>query len=263
MTHPRATTHQAATCWSPPALRQRSAAAQFLGPGAELVLKGEVVVPEPFPVRVRPYVHRDTVEPPNHDQSAPPLWPHCAHGADPAADPVGCRGIHVPGHTACLAHLADADRDAYLANLTAGASIDHRGTTFTSRLLNSLFHALRDSTTGHPHFGIAEFAEAAFEGDAGFGAATFESDAFFGEATFSGDASFGQRPSRATPSSGKQPSRATPCSWIRPSRPTPSSGGDVHGDASFGRATFSGDASFGVDDFRAQRLVRIDDLRGG
>lgn len=30
------------------------------------------------------------------------------------ADPIGCRGIHVPGHTACLAHVADADRDAYL-----------------------------------------------------------------------------------------------------------------------------------------------------
>jgi hypothetical protein len=62
--------------------------------------------------------------------SEPPTWPHCAHGADPAADPVGCRGIHVPGHTACLAHLADADRDAYLAALTPGANIDHRGTTF-------------------------------------------------------------------------------------------------------------------------------------
>ncbi|MFF9870120.1 hypothetical protein ACF1G0_32865 [Streptomyces sp. NPDC013953] len=35
--------------------------------------------------------------------SEPPTWPHCANGADPAADPVGCRGIHVPGRTACLA----------------------------------------------------------------------------------------------------------------------------------------------------------------
>ncbi|MEU6541615.1 hypothetical protein [Streptomyces sp. NPDC047000] len=40
----------------------------------------------------------------------PPSWSYCGHGADPATDPVGCRGIHVPGHTACLAHLADADR---------------------------------------------------------------------------------------------------------------------------------------------------------
>ncbi|WP_322500245.1 pentapeptide repeat-containing protein [Streptomyces rochei] len=123
--------------------------------------------------------------------SAPPLWPHCAHGADPAADSVGCRGIHVPGHTACLAHLADADRDAYLASLTAGASIDHRGTTFTSRLLNSLLRALRDPTTGHPRFGIAEFAGSTFESEAFFGEATFK-DAVFAEATFKGDAFLGE-----------------------------------------------------------------------
>lgn len=57
---------------------------------------------------------------------ATPSWPYCAHGADPATDPVGCRGIHVPGHTACLAHLTDADRDTYLAGLTPGANVDHR-----------------------------------------------------------------------------------------------------------------------------------------
>ncbi|WP_228992690.1 hypothetical protein [Streptomyces sp. DH8] len=51
----------------------------------------------------------------------PPNWPHCAQGADPAADPVGCRGIHVPGHTACLAHLAATDRDTYLAGLAPPA----------------------------------------------------------------------------------------------------------------------------------------------
>ncbi|WP_311137630.1 hypothetical protein [Streptomyces sp. I6] len=63
-----------------------------------------------------------------------PSWPHCAHGADPATDPVGCRGIYVPGHTACLAHLTDTDRDTYLAGLTPGAHIDHRGTPFTRDL---------------------------------------------------------------------------------------------------------------------------------
>ncbi|MEU5116667.1 hypothetical protein AB0G64_34845 [Streptomyces longwoodensis] len=67
-----------------------------------------------------------------------PAWPHCAHGADPAADPVGCRGINVPGHTACFAHLADPDRNAYLSSLSPGASIDHRGITFTAPLLNVL-----------------------------------------------------------------------------------------------------------------------------
>lgn len=81
--------------------------------------------------------------------SQPPAWPHCAHGAAPA-DPVGCRGIHVPGYTECLAHLAGADRNARLAGLTPGASIDHRGTTFTESLLIALLNALRDSATGHP-----------------------------------------------------------------------------------------------------------------
>lgn len=41
-----------------------------------------------------------------------------------AADPVGCRGINVGDHTACLAHLNAADRAAYLAGLSPGADID-------------------------------------------------------------------------------------------------------------------------------------------
>nr|WP_306457894.1 pentapeptide repeat-containing protein [Streptomyces sp. SA15] len=122
--------------------------------------------------------------------SEPPPWPHCAHGADPAADPVGCRGIHVPGHTACLAHLADTDRDAYLAGLTPGTDIDHRGTPFTEPLLNSLLNALRDPTTQRPHLGNAAFGEATFQGDAWFESATFQGDAGFGKATFQGGAWF-------------------------------------------------------------------------
>jgi hypothetical protein len=78
--------------------------------------------------------------------SAAPYWTHCAHAA---GDPVGCRDVHVAGHTACLAHLADADRDAYLAGLTPGASIDHRGTTFTDSLLTALLNALRDPATAN------------------------------------------------------------------------------------------------------------------
>ncbi|WP_435613697.1 pentapeptide repeat-containing protein [Streptomyces sp. bgisy159] len=122
--------------------------------------------------------------------SEPPPWPHCAHGADPAADPLGCRGIHVPGYTECLAHLAGADRDAYLAGLTPGASIDHRGTTFTESLLIALLNALRDSVTGHPRLGDAWFGSATFEGTAAFGSATFEGTAAFGSATFEGTAGF-------------------------------------------------------------------------
>ncbi|MFC8851529.1 pentapeptide repeat-containing protein [Streptomyces sp. NPDC057144] len=134
--------------------------------------------------------------------SRPPSWPHCAHGADPAADPVGCRGIHVPGHTECLAHLADADRDAYLASLAPGASIDHRGTTFTASLLDALLNVLRDPTTSRPRLGTARFGSATlhgnpvfmsatFEGEAEFEAATFKGVAGFMSATFEGNANFG------------------------------------------------------------------------
>jgi uncharacterized protein YjbI with pentapeptide repeats len=122
--------------------------------------------------------------------SEPPPWPRCAHGADPAADPVGCRGIHVPGHTACLAHLTDADRDAYLASLTPGSDIDHRGTPFTEPLLNALLNALRDPATGHARLGTAQFESATFKRNARFGSVTFEGDAWFESVTFEGDAWF-------------------------------------------------------------------------
>ncbi|WP_405814303.1 hypothetical protein OG241_06890 [Streptomyces sp. NBC_01390] len=118
--------------------------------------------------------------------SEPPPWPHCAHGVDP----VGCRGIHVPGHTVCLAHLADDDRDAYLAALTPGASIDHRGTNFTESLLNTFLNALRDPESGHPRLGHAKFELATFEGAASFESVTFEDCALFESAIFEGDALF-------------------------------------------------------------------------
>lgn len=105
-------------------------------------------------------------------------------------DPVGCRGIHAPGHTACLAHLADADRDGYLADLTPGAAIDHRGTSFTEPLLDALLDALLDSATGHPRIGEARFESATFRGDARFVRATFQGHAWFDSATFQGLAWF-------------------------------------------------------------------------
>ncbi|MBZ6111154.1 pentapeptide repeat-containing protein [Streptomyces olivaceus] len=153
-----------------------------------------------------------------------PSWPHCTHGADPATDPVGCHGIHVPGHTACLAHVADTHRDAYLAGLTPGASIDHRGTTFTDALLTALLDALRDPSTDNARLGDARFGSAIFEGDAGFGSATFEGVAGFGSATFKGGAWFGS----ATFKGGARFLSAT-----------------FEGDARFVSATFEGDAGFG------------------
>ncbi|MGW3100004.1 pentapeptide repeat-containing protein [Streptomyces sp. NPDC001102] len=114
---------------------------------------------------------------------AAPPWPYCQEDAT-AQDPVGCRGIHVPGHTKCLAHLTGTERDAYLAGLTAGASVDHRGTTFTESLLNALLDAFRVSATGTPRLGNAVFGSATFEGEAGFVTVIFEGGAWFGSATF-------------------------------------------------------------------------------
>lgn len=120
-----------------------------------------------------------------------PSWPYCAHGSDPTADPVGCRGIHVPGHTACLAHLTDTDRDAYLAGLTSGADIDHRGTPLTEMLLDQLLSALRDPSTGNPQMGTAKFNGARFSGTAKFGRAQFSGLATFDRTQFSREARFG------------------------------------------------------------------------
>lgn len=70
--------------------------------------------------------------------SDPPHWPHCAHGAEPASDPSGCRGRQVEPYGACLAHLTDRDQAAYLTVLEPGSDIDHRGTPITESLLQQL-----------------------------------------------------------------------------------------------------------------------------
>ncbi|WP_353652310.1 pentapeptide repeat-containing protein [Streptomyces sp. CB03911] len=165
-------------------------------------------------------------------------------------DPSGCSGVQLPDRTACLAHVSESDRRAYLAALTHGADIDHRGTRFTEPLLQALLQALLDPVTGQPSIGIAAFDEAAFAGTArfdkvtfrqarfrlatftghagfsgatsadnvGFGEATFGSTAFFGGASFGGDAWFG--------------------------------GADFGGHAWFGGVTFTGNAGFGEAMFR-------------
>ncbi|MFE1925986.1 pentapeptide repeat-containing protein [Streptomyces asoensis] len=172
---------------------------------------------------------------------AAPSWPHCRRGADPATDPVGCRGIHVPGHTACLAHLADTDRDAYLAGLTPGASIDHRGTTFTDALLTAVLDALRDPSTGSARLGDARFGLATFEGDARFGLATFEGDAWFESATFEGTAGF----ESVTFKDGAEFGSVT-----------------FEGDARFESATFEGDARFRSVTFEGDARFRSVTFKG-
>ncbi|ANZ14435.1 hypothetical protein SNOUR_05580 [Streptomyces noursei ATCC 11455] len=161
----------------------------------------------------------------------PPDWPHCGHGTTPE-NPVGCRGVHVPGHTACLAHLADADRDAYLAGLTPGTDIDHRGTPFTEPLLDDLLNALRDPATGQPRLGDARFEGAQFSGEARFEHVRFSVAAVFGDAKFSNTWSLygehGDARSEQVQFSGN--------AWF--------SGAQFSGDAIFGGAQFSTRAMF-------------------
>ncbi|WP_337999695.1 pentapeptide repeat-containing protein [Streptomyces murinus] len=90
-----------------------------------------------------------------------------------------------------MAHLADADRDAYLASLAPGADINHCGTPFTEQLLTDLLTALRDPSTGEPHLGSALFIGVQFSGDAWFTGAQFSGDAWFGGAQFEGVSLFG------------------------------------------------------------------------
>lgn len=113
----------------------------------------------------------------------PPRWAHCGAGTGPD-DPVGCCGIHVFGHVACLAHLAEPDRAAYLDGLSPGSDIDHRGTPFTRELLDLLLDAVRDPGTGLPRLGTAWFDEASFTGRVSFHRVTFTGKAGFCGASF-------------------------------------------------------------------------------
>ncbi|WP_329374896.1 pentapeptide repeat-containing protein [Streptomyces sp. NBC_01483] len=180
---------------------------------------------------------------------APPQWPYCAHGAGPT-DPVGCRGIHVPNHTACLAHLTDLDRNAYLATLTTGTEIDHRGTLFTAQLLGALLDALQDPTTQCAHFqsarfdeaqffGVADFEGARFSGHAYFGGAQFASEAWFGEAQFSGDVEFAK--ARFSGNAVFVTARFSAAAHLREAR--------FSGMAGFTLARLSGHAGFGEAQF--------------
>ncbi|MGW1761658.1 pentapeptide repeat-containing protein [Streptomyces mirabilis] len=179
--------------------------------------------------------HPNPVPPP-----APSMWLCCGHGAN-AEDLVGCRGVQVPGRIACLAHLTETDRDAYLDGLTPGADIDHRGTPFTEPLVESLLRALHDPTIGRPHFGASSFQEAHFSGAAMFrgvlfsGAASFQGagffgDAFFDEAQFSGDAGFHRA--------------------------------QFAGDALFDKAQFSGDADFDEAQFSGEARFYVAQFSG-
>ncbi|WEO99992.2 pentapeptide repeat-containing protein [Streptomyces sp. FXJ1.172] len=138
----------------------------------------------------------------------------------------------MPGRTACLAHLSDTERDTYLAGLTPGADIDHRGTPFTEDLLGQLLSALRDPTTGKPHVATAKLDEAQFSEAARFGGAHFSGCAEFRGAQFSGPAWFGGV--HFSGDAGFDGAQFLGPAWFRGAR--------FFGDARFGGARFSGDA---------------------
>ncbi|MEU1219174.1 pentapeptide repeat-containing protein [Streptomyces microflavus] len=178
--------------------------------------------------------------------SEPPTWPHCGQGADPSPDLVGCRGMRVPGHTTCLAHLTDTDRLTYLTGLAPGDDLDHRGTTFTPTLLGELLNALRDPISTDPLIGHAWFDSATFVGPAHFDWAIFTGDARFGSATFTGDACFGS--ASFTGSAGFGSVTFGGDVLFGSARFTGSAGfssAAFGGDAFFDSATFGRDARFG------------------
>ncbi|MEW5655216.1 pentapeptide repeat-containing protein [Streptomyces cinereoruber] len=164
--------------------------------------------------------------------SPPSAWPCCGHGTT-TEEPAGCRGIRVPGHTACLAHLTANDRTDYLSRLVPGADIDHRGTLFSEDLLAQLLVALHDPATGCPRLGQARFDGATFTdaawfeeaifGNVSFRTAAFTGTAGFVRATFTGEAEF---------------------DWVTFNSVASFGGANFTGDAWFRMATFSGPVQF-------------------
>ncbi|MEV5489642.1 pentapeptide repeat-containing protein [Streptomyces bobili] len=181
----------------------------------------------------------------------PSPWSRCGQGADPATDSVGCLGVSVPGYTACLAHLGDAERTAYLATLAPGANVDHRGTPFTESLLSDLLHALRDPMTSAPKFGSADFGWAQFDGDAEFSRADFTSFVSFYAAEFRGKALFGAaRFSHGAVFGEAQFTDIASFPQARFSGYTSFSGAGFGGNANYGEAQFGSHALFDKAEFK-------------
>uniref|UniRef100_A0AAU3GR32 Pentapeptide repeat-containing protein n=1 Tax=Streptomyces sp. NBC_01401 TaxID=2903854 RepID=A0AAU3GR32_9ACTN len=184
-----------------------------------------------------------TPQPPSRTR---PAWPHCGQGAT-AQETVGCRGRQVAGHSVCLAHLDDAERAAYLATLSPGDDLDHRGTPFTRDLLDQLLTALHAPARQGPYAGGAVFREASFVGDVDFHGAAFAGDADFNDVTFTGDADLHGTTFRAgadfTDASFAHVADFGGASF---EGETHLGGVAFHGDARFDAATFSGGVEFGM-----------------
>lgn len=111
-----------------------------------------------------------------------PEWPRCGH----TDSGERCRGRTVAAYPACLAHLDGTERTAYLASLTPGADLDHRGTPFTQSLLDELLAPLREPGSGRVRVGEAAFDEVRFTGDAELEGIDFGGFCSFASAVFDG-----------------------------------------------------------------------------
>ncbi|MGV4890700.1 pentapeptide repeat-containing protein (plasmid) [Streptomyces viridosporus] len=141
--------------------------------------------------------------------------------------------------------MNDTDRATYLAALSPGTNIDHRGTPFTTELLDQLLAALREPTTGTSQIGVARFRGASFSGTAHFDGVSFSGPAHFGSASFSGGARFDLASFSDT-------------AWFTGAS---FSGARFHrtsfsGDAGFSGASFSAIAQFGSASFSSRAQFR-------
>lgn len=139
----------------------------------------------------RPHVFPDVTDiTPNPLARISPVWPQCGHGADTESDRQSCPGRQVDPYHACLVHLSEADRAAYLADLEPGGDLDHRGTPLTGELLRELLTAVTDPATHRPRIGTARFDGAQIGGDAVFTRVTIDGDVRLDGAVIGGNAWF-------------------------------------------------------------------------
>ncbi|MEU6867750.1 pentapeptide repeat-containing protein [Streptomyces sp. NPDC046876] len=171
------------------------------------------------------------------DTTLPP-WSHCGHGRNRTTYRIGCRGILVPGYTACLYHLSPRERKEHLGSLGYLPDVDYRGTRIDQPLLESLLQAVQNSPSEAPEFGAAQFYEASFYGDADFRGAMFYGPVNFEKATFNCRVSFDKAVFHRQANFDSAMFRAR-----RPDAPAVSfSGATFDGVANFWRATFNGTA---------------------
>ncbi|MFE0011958.1 pentapeptide repeat-containing protein [Streptomyces erythrochromogenes] len=123
-------------------------------------------------------------------QDAGIAWPVCGRRAvEDVRAP--CRGIRLPGHDVCLAHLEPDEEHVYLGTLGPGSAVDFRGTTFKEGLLQRLLAALRESRAQPVTLGEAAFDHATFVDDWNEGGIEFLAGASFTRAVFAGRARLG------------------------------------------------------------------------